>query len=255
MKTAETAVDIPPGNVEFGDFALLVNVRHELKITQQVGWFVSDADGFIVTLEVFSGVPDPQWMILRNNVDGPMFQEIKKGLDSARKYDPENAPGKLGYEGFLVQEVKDGEKQPEVLIVGQSTVNLQLLLLKSMPKGLISEKIYKIVHKEIQDGNVGAVFGSTKKRQAVSYLSSYWNHKNHIELNNCYNYASTIRTDTFAQPGRASGRWLPHLFKAEHVKLSAMADGLTVEPDLPCMKPPGGHTHLVALVYYEGENV
>ena len=108
METAETAVDIPPGNAEFGD--LLVNIRYQLKITQEVGWFVSDADGFIVTLEVFSGVPDPQWMILRNNVNDSMFQKIKKGLDSAQNYDPENAPGKLGYEGFLVQEVKNGKK-------------------------------------------------------------------------------------------------------------------------------------------------
>ena len=34
METAETAVDIPPGNAEFGDFVLLVNIRHQLKITQ-----------------------------------------------------------------------------------------------------------------------------------------------------------------------------------------------------------------------------
>lgn len=208
-----------------------------------------------MTLEVFSGVPDPQWMILRNNVNDSMFQKIKKGLDSAQNYDPENAPGKLGYEGFLVQEVKNGKKQSEVLIVGQRTVNLQLLLLKSMPKGMISEKIYNIVHKEIQEGKVGAVFDSTKKRHAPSYVPLYWNHKNHIELNNCYNYASTIRTDTFAQPGRASGRQLPPLFKAKDVIDSAKADGLRLEPAVSCMKPPRGNTHLVALVYYEGENV
>jgi len=29
METAETAVDIPPGNVELVDFVLLVNVRDE----------------------------------------------------------------------------------------------------------------------------------------------------------------------------------------------------------------------------------
>lgn len=255
METAETAVDIPPGNVEFGHFVSLVNVRHEIKITQQVGCFVSDADGFIVTLEVFSGVPDPQWMILRNNVNGSMFQKIKKGLDSARKYDPENAPGKLGYEGFLVQEVKDGKKQSEVLIVGRRTVELQLLLLKSIPKGLISENIYNVVHKEIQDGKVEAVFDSTKKRHAPSYLPLYWNHKNHIERNNCYNYASTIRTDTFAQPGRASGKLLPPLFKARDVMLSAKADGLKFKRALPCMKPPRRNRHLLALAYYEGENV
>jgi len=204
---------------------------------------------------VFSGVPDPQWMILRNNVKGSMFQKIRKGLHHARKYDPDDAPGKLGYEGFLVQEVKDGKKQLEVLIVGQATKKLQLLLLKSIPKGFIPDEIYNIVKKEIQSGKVGAVSDSTKKRHAPSYLSLFWNHRNHIEGNNCYNYASTIRTDTFAQPGRASGRPLPRRFKAVDVINSAMADGLSLLPALPCMPPPLGQRHLVALVYYEGENV
>jgi len=221
METAETAVDIPP-----------------------------DAGGLIVTLEVFSGVPDPQWMILRNN---SKFQEIKKGLHRGRKYAPENAPGKLGYEGFLVQEVKDGKKQPEVLIVGRGTVMLQLLLLKSIPKDMISERIYNIVQKEIQGGKVGAVLYSTKKRHAPSYRPSYWNHEDHIELNNCYNYGSTIRTDTFAQPGLASGRPLPLLFKAKDVKISAEADGLRFKQALPSMRPPAGRRHLVALVHYEGD--
>ena len=208
-----------------------------------------------MTLEVFSGVPDPQWMILRNNVKGSMFQEIKKGLHRARKYAPENAPGKLGYEGFLVQEVKDGKKQSEVLIVGRATVKLQLLLLRSIPKGMISEEIYNIVQKEIQGGKVEAVADSTKKRHAPPYRPLYWNHRNHIELNNCYNYASTIRTDTFAQPGRASGRPLPLQFTARDVRLSAMADGLRFKRSLRCMRPPLRRRHLVALVYYEGENL
>lgn len=204
-----------------------------------------------MTLEVFSGVPDPQWMILRNN---SKFQEIKKGLHRGRKYAPENAPGKLGYEGFLVQEVKDGKKQPEVLILGRGTVMLQLLLLKSIPKDMISERIYNIVQKEIQGGKVGAVLYSTKKRHAPSYRPSYWNHEDHIELNNCYNYGSTIRTDTFAQPGLASGRPLPLLFKAKDVKISAEADGLRFKRALPSMRPPAGRRHLVALFHYEGEN-
>lgn len=214
--------------------------------------FVLGADGLIVTLEVFSGVPDPQWMILRNN---SKFQEIKKGLHRGRKYAPENAPGKLGYEGFLVQEVKNGKKQSEVLIVGRGTVKLQLLLLKSIPNGMISERIYNIVKKEIQGGKVAAVFDNTKKRSAPPYRPWYWNHDNHIERNNCYNYASTIRTDTFAQPGRGSGRPLPRLFKANDVRISATADGLRFKRAGNSMRAPAGPEHLVALVHYEGENV
>ena len=180
-----------------------------------------------------------------------MFQKIREGLHRARKYAPENAPGKLGYEGFLVQEVKDGKKQLEVLIVGRATKKLQLLLLKSIPKGFIPDEIYNIVKKEIQSGKVGAVFDSTKKRYAPPYLPSVWNHRNHIEVNNCYNYASTIMTDTFAQPGRASGQLLPRRFTAEDVKNYAKFDGLRELRYIPLL----GQRHLVALAYYEGENV
>ena len=211
---------------------------------------MSGADGFIVTLEVFSGVPDPQWMIQRKN---PKYLDVKKGLHRGRAYSPENAPGKLGFEGFLVQEVKNGKKQQEVLIVGRGTVKLQLLLLKSIPKGMISQKIYNIVKKEIQGGKVSAVFESqAKKRFAPEYRPWNWNHEDHIERNNCYNYASTIMTDTFAQPGRRGGRPLPRLFTGNDAKLSAEADGVRFKTSQSQMQAPAGPEHLVALVHYEG---
>ena len=188
-------------------------------------------------------------MILRDN---PKYEDVKKSLHRGRAYSPENAPGKLGFEGFLVQEVKSGKKQPEVLIVGRGTVKLQLLLLRSIPKGLISKKIYEIVKKEIQGGKVSAVFDSTKKRYAPEYNPGDWNHENHIERNNCYNYASTRRTDTFAQPGRAGGRPLPRLFSGHDVIRSATADGVRFKAAQPEMSAPVGPEHLVALVHYEG---
>jgi hypothetical protein len=38
-----------------------------------------------------------------------------------------------------------------------------------------------------------------------SYDPTYWNDNDVVWYNNCYNYANNVRTDTFAQPGRASG--------------------------------------------------
>lgn len=40
METAETAVDIPPGNVELRDFVLLVNGKGWIK-KHRASWFVS----------------------------------------------------------------------------------------------------------------------------------------------------------------------------------------------------------------------
>ena len=110
-------------------------------------------DSFIVTLEVFSGVPNPQWTIQKGH---PAYSEIKRLLSSAAKYEPEDAPSKLGYEGFIVEEVKKGKKQPEVLIMGPETKELQLLLLQNAPEGKISTTIKKIVEKKIRARKVSA---------------------------------------------------------------------------------------------------
>jgi hypothetical protein len=53
----------------------------------------------------------------------------------------------------------------------------------------------------------------------------FWNDPAHITHNNCYNYASNRRTDTFAQPGRGSGhKWTALTCPA--VTTAALSDGL-----------------------------
>jgi len=72
--------------------------------------------------------------------------------------------------------------------------------------------------------------------------------------NNCYNYASNYRTDTYGQPGRASGQQWSDLSGCNvpagqiSAKMGAIADGLIDKPnqDNKCISPG----HLVALVNY-----
>jgi len=67
------------------------------------------------------------------------------------------------------------------------------------------------------------------------------------DKNNCYDYGNDIVTNTFAQPGRASGLCPPSQHPCvantcEDVKNAAIADGLTfVGMDLPQSLPPTGH--------------
>jgi hypothetical protein len=74
----------------------------------------------------------------------------------------------------------------------------------------------------------------------------WWSDGQRIQLsNNCYNYAANYRTDTFAQPGRASlmpFRWL----ECAEVVRAALTDNLSqpARPENRC--PPAGH--LAALV-------
>ena len=44
--------------------------------------------------------------------------------------------------------------------------------------------------------------------------------------NNCYNYSTNIATNSFAQPGRKNGMFLPSNWTEEDVKNGAVADGL-----------------------------
>jgi len=66
--------------------------------------------------------------------------------------------------------------------------------------------------------------------------------------NNCYNYACNIPTDTFAQPGRASGNMYSSL-NCNEVSDGAISDGLTVQN---CDEPCPNCCHKVALVVAPG---
>lgn len=55
---------------------------------------------------------------------------------------------------------------------------------------------------------------------------TFWNASSFVLRNNCYNYASNYRTNTFAQPGRRSGRMYSRINCSE-VGSAAVRDGYT----------------------------
>jgi len=74
----------------------------------------------------------------------------------------------------------------------------------------------------------------------------------HQSQNNCYNYATDISTDTFAQPGRGTGhKWTSNTCEA--VRVAAESDGLQWKgTTLPTQKPTTGH--YVALLIWPDTN-
>lgn len=84
------------------------------------------------------------------------------------------------------------------------------------------------------------------------YEPHRWNDNDGIQFNNnCYNYATNIRTDTYAQPGMATGRYYLDYGgeNCPNVTLSALSDGLrAVGADTSCV----GRCHKVALVMDPG---
>jgi hypothetical protein len=77
---------------------------------------------------------------------------------------------------------------------------------------------------------------------------TFWNSDPNVRWNNnCYNYGRNWRTNTFAQPGRASGFPLGPGFTGADVAASAMHDGLRKRCD--CLPSEEYPRRLVALVY------
>ena len=101
-----------------------------------------------------------------------------------------------------------------------------------------------------------------RKRQAVGrgrcrgtiFNPANWNYPAVQGRNNCYNYATNIVTNTFAQPGRYSGR-RHSAFTAENVYSACLRDGLVpIRETSPRVLPPSGPYCLIALVIWPGED-
>jgi len=87
-------------------------------------------------------------------------------------------------------------------------------------------------------------------RCAPSYEPAWWNDGGQKQWNNnCYNYSTNYRTDTFAQPGLAAGAEYTALTCAS-VRPAAIADDLIDAPTANNRCPKEGH--LVALVIAPG---
>ncbi len=79
---------------------------------------------------------------------------------------------------------------------------------------------------------------------------SWWNDGGQVQHNNnCYNYGTNYRSDTYAQPGKAAGSMYTSLTCAA-VRPAAVADDLIAKPSANNKCPSEGH--LVALVVGPG---
>lgn len=78
---------------------------------------------------------------------------------------------------------------------------------------------------------------------------NFWNRPDVVGRNNCYNYAVNWRTDTFAQPGRASGHY-PNPMQCAEVTAAALSDGGHKQYD--CFPDTEKPRYFVALVVAPG---
>jgi hypothetical protein len=90
-----------------------------------------------------------------------------------------------------------------------------------------------------------AVLAKICQFESGMFNPAFWNAPAHVTKNNCYNYASNRRTDTFAQPGRATGQQYSALTCAQ-VGPAAVRDGARAHPNCaPATENPRWYMALV----------
>lgn len=179
-----------------------------------------------VEMDVFSGMENPSWSLS----DGEASELQDRVLaDPESISDVTATDGRLGYKGYIVSafdEPVEGSdrKLPSRFRVGapsDTRRDIAEFLLKSTEKAnsevddwlreYAKDEISRMSVQSRPDSLTTASALGTSPQCASNWVTSstdftFWNASPYIDRNNCYNFASNYRSNTFAQPGRKSGR-------------------------------------------------
>jgi hypothetical protein len=233
-----------------------------------------------LTIDIFSGRPNPT-LIVEGNEAKKMLKQIE--LSAALKTNAkQKEPEHLGYRGIIVDQLDGGQTDfpdhfritPNRVFAGDQNAaakgkNIETTVIDSIAKfkGVGNRKEFKALlvseienYPSINDAILAApVMGPILLPRpnpcqcAPLPDLAWWNDGGQRQYNNnCYNYASNYRTDTFAQPGKAAGLQYTSLSACNvavgqrSAKMGAVSDALIDTPLANNKCPILGH--LVALV-------
>jgi hypothetical protein len=220
----------------------------------------------IVTLDLYSGRPNPTWELTETQAT-----ELLQRFQSPRSASSFSTPaqvGRLGYRGFSVQtlgetdmpqalRVFDGVLASEILLAQNyidSDSEIEQFLLGTAGNAIIPQQ-QGFVAAEIAKNSHGGVANSFLSQQALMvppFNPAKWN--NDIVVlrnNNCYNYANDKITNSFAQPGRASGAEGPFPPDCAGTGAAAVRDGQIATTSVASTPQDG---HYIALVIWPGND-
>jgi hypothetical protein len=225
-----------------------------------------------ITIDVFSGRPNPV-IDLDDAATRDLAERIKPAETLARDETAPPPESILGYRGIVVEQVGDkplgdlparlrlvdgklfadkvahrpADPGVERFIVGDDG---PIRLAKLDPETL--DAIRKLIDARIVIKWPPIKWPTLEKcKCAPLYEPAWWNDGGQRQLhNNCYNYGTNYRTDTFAQPGLGSGQQYPHPIACSGVRPAAIRDDLIDSPKADNKCP--GEGHLVALVVGPG---
>jgi hypothetical protein len=232
----------------------------------------------IVTMDVFSGMPNPTW-----KVEGKELRQLVSRLAGKAMASADSTDGALGFRGYVISAVSDdmaatagladefrlgggfftrgvtaaGFALPAIAAAEEDEAALWLL---GTAKGAVPDDVLDYVKGFVQAR--AKLSGPASPAKAVRkapepavkapcvirntpYNPGFWNVPAVQPRNNCYNYAMNFRSDTFAQPGRISGH-PNNVMQCPNVAAAANFDG--------CTAVCSGRNKNVALVIWPGRD-
>lgn len=225
-----------------------------------------------ITIDIFSGRPNPVIELSGNEAWEALSRlQPARALEAGEPMFPEEPT--LGYRGLIVEQVdermenlpgvfrmvhgdlfgpgfahKAQDENFEDFVYGRTGLITRLDLGQDLPQIIRQERDR---FKEVRAKYKVKPSAWPKRRVCECgprYEPTWWNDLGQRQFNNnCYNYATNYRTDTFAQPGLAAGSMYTALTCAS-VLPAAVADDLIDSPGADNNCPENGH--LVALVIW-----
>lgn len=215
----------------------------------------------IVMLHVFSGRPDPVWTI--SDDDASQFTERVESMKDVSNVKLA-ALGGLGYRGFSVQSstsplnarvfggTVDLGLQAPTFVAGDRDLETYLLSTAPALSGDVATHVRSSIglpwNPEAANLKVGVSCPVCQAADAPPYNPSLWNIPSVQPYNNCYNYANNQITNTFAQPGRATGNPITS-DSCPGVQPSAISDGLTLSNNFASPLAPGQGWYVALVIW------
>ena len=221
----------------------------------------------LVTVDIFSGKENPSFVIGDEETSSilPALEENRETLKPLPRLPV------LGYRGFRVTHIGGQNKAtPELFTATQAEDSLQVY---DHPD--IEQRLIELAGRSLRDDDLQSLLMAEFERtralgwkellqagsgkcppcnaaDAPAYNPAYWNTPARQPHNNCYNYANNQATNTFAQPGRATGNPITGL-SCGGVQPSAQSDGLQPSAGFAGKLAPGKGWY-VALVIWPGRD-
>jgi hypothetical protein len=239
-----------------------------------------------VEVDIFSGRPNPSWIVTSDTVTRRLLDALKEQPSLAAKVG--SGFQGLGFRGLKIKALSDDEDlRLSTFLLANTGPKLKRAggiaetLIKEMTKSerivlpehaitpidkrmqkLILEELHRFVRKppKLRKPPIHRYRGRrrtikdadcTQCQYEISRFNpGFWNSDPFVQTNNnCYNYARNWRTDTFAQPGRASGN-PTNIMACANVSNSARSDGLVDR--CTCLPQSEYPRRLMALVIWPG---